>query len=134
MSLHHERTPRHRSGPSLGLCDDPRLAAGTGDEPSLRMSIDLRGGRMSLTGRLDRHCTHTLTEGVPLLLGTDHPTWVLDAAGLEVGDVVGLQTLGAAYRRLLRHGRELRVVNESPGLRAVLTRLRLDVHLLAAPS
>jgi anti-anti-sigma factor len=103
-------------------------------EAPLRMFVDLRVGRLSLIGRLDRLSTHTVQDVVPLLLSTEHLTWVLDAAGLEVGDSVGLRTLGAAYRRLLRHGRELRVVNESPTLRAVLTRLKLDVHLLVVTS
>ena len=98
------------------------------------MVVDLQTGRMTLVGRLDRRSAHTVQDGVSLLLGTDHRTCVLDAAHLDVGDVVGLRTFGTAYRRLLRHGRALRVVNESPPLRVGLARLRLDVHLLAATS
>ena len=106
----------------------------TAAEASLRMCIDVRLGRMWLEGRLDRLSAHTVHDVVPLLLSTENLRWVLDAADLEVGDSVGLRTLSAVYRRLVRHGRELRVVNESPHLRAGLKRLRLDVHLLGGTS
>ena len=103
-------------------------------EASLRTCIDLRIGRLWLIGRLDRLTTHTVQDSVPLLLSTDHLTWVLDAADLEVGDIAGLRSLSAVYRRLMRNGRELRVVNESLHLRAGLARLRLDTHLLRGTS
>lgn len=106
----------------------------TAAQAPLRMRVDPSLGRVSLVDRLDRLSTHAVHELVPALLGTEKRTWVLDAADLEVTDAVGLRTLSALYRRLVRHGRELRVVDESPDVRAGLTRLRLDTHLLGGAS
>lgn len=98
--------------------------------PSLLVEVDVAGGRLRLTGRLDARTARTLHAAVSGLLLTEQRRWVLDVATLTVTDHTGLRAIGAAYRRLLRHDRRLTLCGASPDLQRVLTRLRLGRHVL----
>lgn len=94
--------------------------------------IDLVSGRLALSGPLTRRTTHLLYDGVSTLVHADADQWVVDAIGLTECDHSGVRAIGTAYRRALRHGRRMVVTGASPALRRVLTRVRLDEHVLVA--
>ncbi|WP_448620514.1 STAS domain-containing protein [Geodermatophilus sp. URMC 65] len=100
------------------------------DRAACAVRVDLVGGRLSVTGRLDRRTAHLLHDAVSTLLFADHERWAVDVTGLTVGDAATVRTISGAYRRLLRHGRRMTLLGASPPLRQALTRLRLDPHLL----
>ena len=102
------------------------------DRADFVMRVDLDVGRVAVTGRLDRSTAHLLHDALSALLQTDHMRWQLDATALSDVDDVGLRAVGAAYRRALRHGRQLTLHGAPPALRAALTRLRLDHHILGS--
>jgi anti-anti-sigma factor len=112
---------------SLLRPDHPPKAA-----PSLIVGIDFVRARLELSGQLDRHTAHVLHDAISTLLQTDTDRWILHVAGLTGFDPTGLRTIGATYRRALRHRRRLTLVGSSPLLQAALARLRLDHHVLAA--
>lgn len=104
-------------------------------EPStlpFMIRIDLVSGRLALSGPLTRRTTHLLYDGVSTLVHADADQWVVDAIGLTECDHSGVRAIGTAYRRALRHGRRMVVTGASAELRRVLTRVRLDDHVLAA--
>jgi anti-anti-sigma regulatory factor len=98
--------------------------------PSFLVQVDLVGGRVVLSGRLDRRTAHLLSDAVSALLVGDCPHWTVDTTALTVADHAALRAIGAAYRRAIRHGRRLTILGTSPALHAALTRLRLDHHVL----
>src|SRR3954451_23138876 len=112
---------------SLLRPDRPPKAA-----PSLIVRIDFVRARLELSGQLDRHTVHVLHDAVSTLLQTDTDRWIINVAGLTGFDPTGLRTIGATYRRVLRHRRRLTLVGPSPLLQAALGRLRLDHHVLAS--
>jgi anti-anti-sigma factor len=97
---------------------------------ALLIDVDVAAGRLTVTGRLDSRTVRALHSAVSDLLLTEQRRWVLDVAAVTVTDHTGLRAIGAAYRRLLRHDRRLTLSGASPDLERVLTRLRLDRHLL----
>ena len=97
---------------------------------ALVVEVDLAAGRLRVTGRLDARTARVLHSAVSGLLLTEQQRWVLDVGGVTVTDHTGLRAIGAAYRRLLRHGRRLTLCHASPELRRVLVRLHLGRHLL----
>ena len=107
--------------------DRPQKAA-----PSLIVRIDFVRARLELSGQLDRHTAHVLHDATSTLLQTDSDRWIVHVAGLTGFDPTGLRTIGATYRRALRHRRRLTLIGPSPLLQAALARLRLDHHVLAA--
>src|SRR3954471_3775466 len=115
------------SAGSLLQPDRPPKAA-----PSLIVRIDFTRARLELSGQLDRHTAHVLHDAISTLLQTDSDRWIIHVAGLTGFDPTGLQTIGATYRRALRHRRRLTLVDPSPLLQAALARLRLDHHVLAS--
>jgi anti-anti-sigma factor len=112
---------------SLLRPDRPPKAA-----PSLIVGIDFARARLELTGQLDHHTAHVLHDAISTLLQTDSDRWILHVAGLTGFGPTGLRTIGATYRRALRHRRQLTLVGPSPLLQAALARLRLDHHVLAS--
>src|SRR3954454_17491369 len=112
---------------SLPRPDRPPKAA-----PSLLVGIDFVRARLELSGQLDRPTVHVLHDAVSTLLQTDTDRWILHVAGLTGFDATGLRTIGATYRRALRHRRQLTLVGPSPLLQAALARPRLDHHVLAS--
>src|SRR3954467_169232 len=112
---------------SLPGPDHPPKAA-----PSLIVRIDFLRARLELPGQLDRHTAHVLHDAISTLLQTDTDRWTIHVAGLTDFDPTGLRTIGATYRRGVRHRRQLTLVGPSPLLQAALARLRLDHHVLAS--
>ena len=96
--------------------------------------LDLGNGRLTLTGRLTRRSAHLLHDAVSAMLHADRDTWLVDIASADLGGAVGMQVIGAAYRRLLRHGRRMTLSGADPALQERLVRLRLDHHVLPVPS
>jgi anti-anti-sigma regulatory factor len=97
---------------------------------SFEIRIDLIGCRLHLAGRLDRSTVHLLHDAISTLLLTDGQAWVVDATQVTACDLWGIRGIGTAYRRALRHHRQLRLTGTPPFLESQLTRLRLDHHLL----
>ncbi|MGY1763890.1 STAS domain-containing protein [Geodermatophilus sp. SYSU D00779] len=97
---------------------------------ALLVDVDVAAGRLTVTGRLDSRTVRALHTAVSGLLLTEQRRWVLDVAAVTVTDHTGLRAIGASYRRLLRHDRRLTLYGASPELQRVLSRLRLDRHLL----
>jgi len=100
------------------------------DRPDFAICVDLAVGRVAVTGRLDPRTAHLLHDALSALLHAKHMRWQLDVTDLTDVDDVGLRAVGAAYRRALRHGCHLTLHGAPPALRAALTRLRLDRHIL----
>jgi anti-anti-sigma factor len=98
--------------------------------PSLIVRIDFARARLELSGQLDRHTAHVLHDAISTLLQTDSDRWIMNVAGLTGLDPTGLRTIGATYRRALRHHRRLTLVGTPPVLQTALARLRLDHHVL----
>ncbi len=106
----------------VGAVPDPRA--------SLLVEVDVAGGRLRAAGRLDSRGIRALHTVVSDLLLTEQRDWALDVTALMVTDHTGLRAIGAAYRRMLRHGRRLTIRGASPELTRVLVRLHLGRHLL----
>jgi anti-anti-sigma factor len=100
--------------------------------PSLIVRIDFARARLELTGQLDRHTAHVLHDAISTLLQTNSNRLIMNVAELTGLDPTGLRTIGATYRRALRHRRQLTLVGTPPFLQAALARLRLDQHVLAS--
>ncbi|MGY1780593.1 STAS domain-containing protein [Geodermatophilus sp. SYSU D01036] len=83
-----------------------------------------------MAGRLERRSTHLLAAAVTTLLVAGPRQWHLDLAGVTAVDTAGLRALGTAYRRAVRHDRQLIVHRPAPDLQRALRRLRLDRHVL----
>ncbi|SHN76457.1 anti-anti-sigma factor [Geodermatophilus obscurus] len=108
----------------------PSAPVGELPRSSLLAEVDVAGGRLRVTGRLDSRTARILHAAVSGLLLTEQRRWVLDVSALTVTDHTGLRAIGAAYRRLLRHDRRLTLCGATPDLQRVLTRLHLGRHLL----
>ena len=115
-----------RSSTALGAPHD--------DRADFAIRVDLASSRVAVTGRLDRRTAHLLHDALSALLQAEYTSWQLDVSELADVDDAGLRALGAAYRRALRHGGHLTLHGASPALRAALTRLRLDRHILGRPA
>lgn len=101
-----------------------------GNPHGFTITADLAGGRISLAGRLDRATCYHLLDVVRSLNATDHPRWAIETAGLCSGDASGLRALSACYRRALRQGAQLSIVDAPPWLQAALAAVRLDLHVM----
>ncbi|MCA0143986.1 STAS domain-containing protein [Blastococcus sp. LR1] len=96
------------------------------------MHIDLTVGRLQLAGSLIRSTTFLFHDAITILLLQGNAEWLVDATELDACDLVGVRSIGTAYRRALRHNRRMTLAGASTSLRHELTRLRLDRHLLEA--
>jgi anti-anti-sigma regulatory factor len=99
-------------------------------QPLLTVQVDLAAGRLTADGGLERGTTHLLVDAVTVLLLAGPQQWQLDLAAVTTVDTAGLRALGAAYRRALRHDRQLTVHRPAPQVQRELRRLRLDRHVL----
>ena len=104
------------------LCTAPPAAAFS--EP-LRLSTDLRAGRVSLAGDLDRTAAHHVLPALEALTATEARVWTVDVAGLTFCDVAGLRALARAAHLAESGGRKLHVQHPSPLLVHMLTLLGL---------
>jgi anti-sigma B factor antagonist len=86
----------------------------------LLVSVDLRAGRVQVTGELDRSCAHHLLDALAALNLTAHPVWTVDAAGITFCDTMGLRVLARARVLAASRGRVVRVVNGPPFLTHLL--------------
>ncbi|MGY1740805.1 MULTISPECIES: STAS domain-containing protein [unclassified Blastococcus] len=92
--------------------------------------VDLVGGRVTLTGRLDRSRAHLLLDALTALTRIPGDRWVLDVGSLDSCDGDGLRAIGAGYRYAVRHRRNLTLTGAAPALQRRLIWLRLAPHLL----
>jgi anti-sigma B factor antagonist len=79
-------------------------AASRADDEPLAVSIDPLRGLASVSGQLDRDHSHELMAALPAIVGTSHPSWVIDTAGVTFCDADGLRTLAAARALAADHG------------------------------
>lgn len=96
----------------------------------LIVAVDMNSGRITLTGRLDRKTAHHLLDAVRTLSGTSHTQWIINAAELHSCDSTGVRALSASYRRALRQGARLTISAAHPSLRAALSAVKLDTHVV----
>jgi anti-anti-sigma factor len=97
----------------------------------LLLSIDLRAGRITAAGELDRAVAHRLTDALHALVQTGHRTWTVDAAGISFCDAEGLRVLAAGAALAGSQGCTLQVTDPSP-ITAHLLRLVGMADLLVA--
>src|SRR3954454_18480174 len=112
---------------SLPRPDRPPNAA-----PSLIVRIDFVRARLEPSRQIDSRTAAVLQDAISTLLQTDTDRWIINVAGLTGFDPTGLRTIGATYRRALRHRRRLTLIGPSPLLPAPRGPLRLDHHVLAS--
>ena len=86
----------------------------------LAMSTDLRAGRITVTGELERTTAHHLLDVLDVLAISDQHTWTVDVAGITFCDVEGLRVLARARSLAESSGRVLRVTHPRPFLVALL--------------
>lgn len=85
-------------------------------EHPLLLSIDLRSGRITATGELDRLVAHRISDALLALSTTAHRTWTVDAGGVTFCDAEGLRAIAAGAALARERGCALRVVAASPFL------------------
>jgi anti-sigma B factor antagonist len=78
------------------------------------LSIDLRAGRITAVGDLDRAVAHRLGDALDALGSIGHRTWTLDAAGISFCDAEGLRALAAGAAKAESRGCTLRLVDAAP--------------------
>ncbi|MFW3168649.1 STAS domain-containing protein [Geodermatophilus sp. CPCC 206100] len=83
---------------------------------TLLVSVDLRAGRVYVTGDLDRACAHHLLDALAALSSTAHPVWTVDASGISFCDTEGLRVLARAQALAAARGCSVRVVRARPFL------------------
>ncbi|MGY1666645.1 STAS domain-containing protein [Geodermatophilus sp. SYSU D00696] len=62
----------------------------------LAISTDLRAGRVTVAGELERATAHHLLDVLEALTLSGHHTWTVDAAGITFCDVEGIRVLARA--------------------------------------
>ncbi len=86
----------------------------------LLLSIDMRNGRITAAGELDRAVAHRLTDALHALVQTGHRTWTVDAAAISFCDADGLRALAAGAALAQSKGSRLQVTAPSPFIRQLL--------------
>ena len=99
----------------------------------LLLSIDLRAGRVTVAGELDRAVAHRLGDALDALALTGHRAWTVDAAAITFCDAEGLRVLAAGAALAESRGCTLQLVGASP-FTARLLRLVGMGQLLDAPA
>jgi len=100
-------------------------------DPALAVFVDWSTGSVVVRGELDRYAAHHLLDALGSLVGTDHPQWRVDTAGVTYCDVGGLRALAVAHSLALAHGRELRLTPSSRCVDRLVALSGLD-RLIAA--
>jgi anti-anti-sigma factor len=120
----------------MGSAVHPRPASPSPDAHprSLLVSVDLRAGRVQVTGDLDRGCAHHLLDGLAALGLTGHPTWTVDAAAVSFCDASGLRALARGRTLAASRGRVLQLVGAPPFLARLLTLAGLGALLAPPPA
>ena len=88
----------------------PRVVTERSTQSSSRpllLSIDLRTGRVTVAGELDRAVAHRLGDALGALALTGHRTWTVDAAAITFCDAEGLRVLAQARSVAQSRGRVL---------------------------
>src|SRR3712207_3000325 len=80
----------------------------------LLLSIDLRTGRVTAAGELDRAVAHRLGDALDALALTGHRTWTVDAGGITFCDAEGLRVLAAGLALARSRSCTLRLVDVPP--------------------
>lgn len=96
----------------------------------LTVNVDLLAARITVVGELDRYTIRHLVDAVRALAISGASRWIMDVEAMTMCDASGLRALSACYRSALRRGADMTVVGASPWLRAALSRMRLDQHLV----
>ncbi|MGY1824473.1 STAS domain-containing protein [Geodermatophilus sp. SYSU D00079] len=94
--------------------------ASTPSPRPLLVSVDLRAGRVRVTGELDRSCAHHLLDALAALALTTHPVWTVDGRGVTFCDTEGLRVLARAEVLAASRRRGLRLVATPPFLAHLL--------------
>ncbi|MGY1593190.1 STAS domain-containing protein [Geodermatophilus sp. SYSU D00708] len=102
-------------------------AAGAADgrDPSFTVDLDLIGGRLKLTGPLERDTTHLFHDAVVTLLVCDRPRWTVDLSELTACGRTGAHVIAGARRWAQRQNRRMMLVGTPLWLQRELTRLQL---------
>ncbi|MGY1607554.1 STAS domain-containing protein [Geodermatophilus sp. SYSU D00700] len=82
----------------------------------LAISTDLRAGRVTVAGELERATAHHLLDVLEALTLSGHHTWTVDAAGITFCDVEGIRVLARAQSLARSRGRALVLVGPRPFL------------------
>jgi anti-sigma B factor antagonist len=99
----------------------------------LLLSIDLRTGRVTVAGELDRAVAHRLGDALAALAQTDHRTWTVDAAAVTFCDAEGLRALAAGAAMAESRGCTLRLVDVAPFTARLLRLVGMEA-LLDSPA
>ncbi len=91
----------------------PERGGGYSSRPLL-LSIDLRTGRVTAAGELDRAVAHRLGDALDALALTGHRTWIVDTSGITFCDAEGLRVLAAGTALAEDRGCTLRLVDPAP--------------------
>jgi anti-sigma B factor antagonist len=102
-------------------------------ERPLLLSIDLRTGRVTAAGELDRAVAHRISDALDALTVTGHSTWTLDVAGITFCDAEGLRVLATAAATADSCGCTLRLVDASPFIAHLLRLVGME-RLLDRPA
>ena len=94
------------------------------------MQVSETPGGVALAGALDARNAAVVREAVRHLLDVTPGDMLLDVAGVDSVDVIGLGVLAAAHRRAEREGRRLVLRGCHGPLRRVLAKTRLSRMLL----
>jgi anti-anti-sigma factor len=90
------------------------------DDSPLCVSVDVRSGRITLTGDLDHCSAHLLVDALPLLAAGPSTTWSVDASAVTFCDGGGLAALVQTRDSALAAGRRLHVVAASRCVRRII--------------
>ena len=96
------------------MCPRVVPARSTQNSRPLLLSIDLRTGRVTVAGELDRAVAHRLGDALGALALTGHRTWTVDAAAITFCDAEGLRVLAAGSAMAQSRGCTLRLVDVAP--------------------
>jgi anti-anti-sigma factor len=121
----------------LGSAVHPAAASSPSPDDFLRtllVSVDLRAGRVQVTGDLDRSCAHHLLDALATLGLSTSTTWTVDAAGVTFCGATGLRVLARARALAASRGRTLVLIGAPPFLARLLAMTRLGDLLSAPPS
>ena len=101
--------------------------------PCFWVCAEVRSGRVSVAGELDREHAHHVLDALAALSGADCARWTLEARRVTFCDAEGLRLLLAADRLACHHGRQLSVL-ASPWVRRLVVLVGLERLVDGAPA